>query len=183
MRLVFQKENTIDLGEISVFSTTENYYNRVDSLYSGAPDESGDDVLNNNYNSNFMASQDPGLEYGISFDILLGATIAIPAKTVTIFVPAKLLQRTHSISGKRSRKKVEAIAESLRTNKSVDPINVYNHKGKDYIIDGHHRAAAGRITGIDIGINRTNNLGHFESLDELLDSASSVGFDNLKGIK
>ncbi len=66
------------------YFTIEYHSDPLDSLYSGDPYESGDDDYNN-YNLNFMASQDPALENGISFDILLGAAIGIPARIVRIF--------------------------------------------------------------------------------------------------
>ncbi|PWQ94836.1 hypothetical protein DKT75_13875 [Leucothrix arctica] len=58
-------------------------------------------------------------------------------------VDAGTLGRTHSISGKGSRKRVEGIANSMRNDGYIgDPIDVVEHNGKQYIIDGHHRWAS-----------------------------------------
>ncbi|WP_321470277.1 hypothetical protein [Halarcobacter sp.] len=63
--------------------TIEYHSDPLDSLYSGDPYESGDDDYNN-YNSNFMTSQNPGIEAGFlgPIDFVIGATIAIPARIV-----------------------------------------------------------------------------------------------------
>lgn len=111
-----------------------------------------------------------------AFEVSLVATKGIDANT---------LQRTHSLSGKRSAKNVDGIADSMRKDGFVgDSIDVVEHNGQRFIIDGHHRAAAARRTGTPVNVNVVNDIkGHrsnFNSIDDVLDSAGSVGPDSLK---
>ncbi|MEX5548636.1 RHS repeat-associated core domain-containing protein, partial [Pseudomonas pergaminensis] len=63
-------------------------------------------------------------------------------------VNAETLSRTHTIEGKRSTKRVEKIALSMRSDgyKINEPIEIVEHNERRYILDGHHRASAARQT-------------------------------------
>jgi len=100
-------------------------------------------------------------------------------------VDANTLQRTHSISGKRSSKLVDNISASMRKDGFVgDPIDVVQHKGQQFILDGHHRAAAARRTGTKVDVNVISDVaGHksnFNSVKDVVKSAGSVGTDSIK---
>lgn len=66
-------------------------------------------------------------------------------------------------------------------------IDVVEHNGQKFIIDGHHRAAAARRTGTGVKINVIDDIaGHnssFNNIDDVLDSAKNVGFDRLRDRK
>lgn len=65
-----------------------------------------------------------------------------------------------------------------------EPIDVVQHNGKNFIIDGHHRAAAARRTGAQVDINVVDDIaGHrsnFNNLGDVLKSAETVGPDRLR---
>lgn len=56
-----------------------------------------------------------------------------------------------------------------------------------YIVDGHHRAAAARITGIKIEVNIIHDIenhpSHYESIDEVISNSFSVGRDKLRPMR
>jgi RHS repeat-associated protein len=95
------------------------------------------------------------------------------------------LKRTHVIEGKASTKQVEAIASKMQKNGYDDdwPIDVVEHNGSRYIVDGHHRASAARRTHTKVTIVLIKDLaghhGAFNALDEVMESADSVGHDRL----
>jgi uncharacterized protein RhaS with RHS repeats len=95
------------------------------------------------------------------------------------------LKRTHAIEGKASTKQVEAIASKMQKNGYDDdwPIDVVEHNGSRYIVDGHHRASAARRTHTKVTIELIKDLvGHhsaFNTLNEVVESADSVGHDRL----
>jgi RHS repeat-associated protein len=95
------------------------------------------------------------------------------------------LKRTHAIEGKASTKQVEAIASKMQKNGYDDdwPIDVVEHNGSRYIVDGHHRASAARRTQTKVTIVLIKDLaghhGTFNALDEVMESADSVGHDRL----
>ncbi|EJN20393.1 RHS repeat-associated core domain protein-containing protein, partial [Pseudomonas sp. GM79] len=95
------------------------------------------------------------------------------------------LKRTHAIEGKASAKQVEAIASKMQKNGYDDdwPIDVVEHNGSRYIVDGHHRASAARRTHTKVTIVLIKDLvghhGAFNALDEVMESADSVGHDRL----
>ncbi|MFS1523915.1 RHS repeat-associated core domain-containing protein [Microbulbifer sp. 2304DJ12-6] len=100
-------------------------------------------------------------------------------------VDPNTLQRTHSISGKRSSKKVDQISESMRNDGFVgNGIDVVEYNGQRFIIDGHHRAAAARRTGTKVNVNVVDDIANhpssFNSIDDVLKSADSVGPDRLR---
>ena len=98
------------------------------------------------------------------------------------------LTRTHTIEGKNSTRRVENIADDMRTNgyNSSEPIDVVVHEDNIYIVDGHHRAAAARRTGTPVDINiiphdqLPNHHSSYNSIDDVVNSANSVtGADRL----
>jgi len=99
-------------------------------------------------------------------------------------VDPKLLKRTHSIEGKKSIKNVEKLSDNLRMGQKNEPIDVINHKGDNYIIDGHHRVAASKKNGTDIEINFLNEnqlpSRGFEDLNDVVNHHNNVGLDRLQ---
>ncbi|MEW5251110.1 ParB/RepB/Spo0J family partition protein [Microbulbifer sp. 2201CG32-9] len=100
-------------------------------------------------------------------------------------VDPNTLQRTHSISGKRSSEKVDQISESMRNDGFVgNGIDVVEYNGQRFIIDSHHRAAAARRTGTKVNVNVVDDIANhpssFNSIDDVLKSADSVGPDRLR---
>jgi hypothetical protein len=101
-------------------------------------------------------------------------------------VDPTLLNRTHAISGKTSRKVVETLSNNMRKSAYDDrfPIEVAEHNGDLYILDGHHRAAAARQTGTKVTLMLIKDIaGHkttSNSIDDVIDSARNVGFDRLE---
>jgi uncharacterized ParB-like nuclease family protein len=102
-------------------------------------------------------------------------------------VDPNLLHRTHSIEGKGSTKRVENLANDMRSNgfNKEKPIDVVEHEGNYYIVDGHHRAAAARRTHTPVSINLVKDLKaygnkNYATLDDVLDSAKNVGNDRLE---
>jgi hypothetical protein len=95
------------------------------------------------------------------------------------------LKRTHAIEGKASTKQVETIASKMQKSGYDDdwPIDVVEHNGSRYIVDGHHRASAARRTHTKVTIELIKDLvGHhsaFNTLNEVVESADSVGHDRL----
>ena len=63
------------------------------------------------------------------------------------------------------------------------PIDVLEHNGNRYIVDGHHRASAARQTHTKVSIVLIKDIeSHhsiFNNIDEVRESADNVGFDRL----
>jgi RHS repeat-associated protein len=102
-------------------------------------------------------------------------------------VDPNILNRTHSIEGKSSTKRVESIASDMRTNgfNKSQPIDVVEHDGSYYIIDGHHRAAAARRTHTPVSIRLITDLKeygnkNYATTEDVLESAKYVGNDRLE---
>ncbi|UOP09569.1 RHS repeat-associated core domain-containing protein [Pseudomonas palleroniana] len=101
-------------------------------------------------------------------------------------VDARALNRTHSIEGKRSTRKVEEIARSMRGTgyDKNNPIDVVEHNQQYYILDGHHRAAAARQTHTPITIRLIHDInGHessYSNIKDIIDASNSVGHDRLE---
>ncbi|MFJ2528369.1 RHS repeat-associated core domain-containing protein [Pseudomonas helmanticensis] len=96
------------------------------------------------------------------------------------------VKRTHAIMGKRSTKHVENIRDQMRAD-GYDvnyPIDVAEHQGTFYILDGHHRAAAAKQTATPITINLITNIrehkGQLNTIEEVIESANNVGHDRLE---
>jgi uncharacterized ParB-like nuclease family protein len=77
------------------------------------------------------------------------------------------------------------MAEAMRT-KGWDgpPIDVVEHQGRYYVIDGHHRLAAAKRAGLETVPVRfdefTPRPGSWGSLEELLNDSATVGPDRLR---
>jgi hypothetical protein len=88
--------------------------------------------------------------------------------------------RTHDVSGASSRRKVAAIAQSMRTSGwKGSPIAVLEHNGQKYILDGHHRTLAARQSETVVAYRAVSprELPHFgyHSIDEVLQAAAEAG--------
>jgi len=95
------------------------------------------------------------------------------------------LHRTHSISGRTSSRNVNRIAESLMEEGWIgDPIDVIEHEGKMYIVDGHHRLAAAKRVGVDVPVRLINDIASHQSsyktVVEVIESAIQTGPDRLR---
>ncbi len=113
-----------------------------------------------------------------------GSGSEVAANSVDELVDANTLLRTHSLEGKRSIQRVEEIASDMRLNGYNGPaIDVVEANGNKYIVDGHHRAAAARQAGIPVKINIVDDIfnhpSSYQSIDEVIQSAETVGFDRL----
>ncbi len=66
-------------------------------------------------------------------------------------VLASELNRGHEIGGSASSKRVLSIADNMRANgfDRNNPILAVVHGGKLYVVDGHHRLAAEKISGVN----------------------------------
>lgn len=64
------------------------------------------------------------------------------------------------------------------------PIDVAEHNGNLYILDGHHRAAAARQTSTDVIIKLVTDIkkhkGTLNTIEEVLESAANTGHDRLE---
>ncbi|MFM9385063.1 RHS repeat-associated core domain-containing protein, partial [Pseudomonas sp. UV AK001] len=100
-------------------------------------------------------------------------------------IDPKILKRVHTIEGKASTKKVDDYKNRMRDGYNpAYPIDVIEHDGSLYILDGHHRAAAARQTATNVTIRLITDLntynGTLKSIDDVLDSANNVGLDRLE---
>ncbi|SDS12681.1 RHS repeat-associated core domain-containing protein [Pseudomonas prosekii] len=96
------------------------------------------------------------------------------------------LRRVHAIEGKSSTKRVEDVAGRMQANGFDDdwPIDVVEHEGERYIVDGHHRASAARRTHTPVTIKLITDIAAhkksiFTTVEEVKESADSVGLDRL----
>jgi RHS repeat-associated protein len=64
---------------------------------------------------------------------------------------ARSFERTESLSGRASSRKVAEIEESMRQSGYIgDPVKVLEHDGRLYVLDGHHRVEAASRAGVDV---------------------------------
>ncbi|WP_434590573.1 RHS domain-containing protein [Pseudomonas sp. R4-83] len=100
-------------------------------------------------------------------------------------IDPKTLKRIHTIEGKTSTKTVEKYKNQMSNGYDpVDPIDVVEHNGSLYILDGHHRAAAARQTSTNVTIRLITDLTKYDrtlnSIEEVIESANNVGLDRLE---
>lgn len=80
---------------------------------------------------------------------------------------------------------MDSISDTYRQDGFVgDAIDVVEHNGQRYIIDGHHRAASARRTGTQVDINIVDDIANhpssYNNINDVLDAAGSVGPDSLR---
>ena len=97
----------------------------------------------------------------------------------------RTFQRTHALSGRASSRLVRELAESMRSNGwQGKPIDVFEHNGTRYVLDGHHCLEAARRVGLDVPyrIRSEADLPQFShrSVRELLDAAANAGRNRLR---
>ncbi|WP_224787186.1 ParB N-terminal domain-containing protein [Pseudomonas fluorescens] len=100
-------------------------------------------------------------------------------------IDPKTLKRVHTIEGKTSTKTVEDYKNKMRNGYDPEvPIDVIEHDGNLYILDGHHRAAAALQTSTNVTIRLTTDLLKYDrslnSIEEVIESANNVGLDRLE---
>ena len=100
-------------------------------------------------------------------------------------IDPKTLKRVHTIEGKTSTKTVEDYKNKMRNGYDPEvPIDVIEHDGNLYILDGHHRAAAARQTSTNVTIRLITDLLKYDrtlnSIEEVIESANNVGLDRLE---
>ncbi|MEO8597282.1 MAG: RHS repeat-associated core domain-containing protein [Candidatus Solibacter sp.] len=100
-------------------------------------------------------------------------------------VPPYELQRTHSISGKASSRKVSDLAKSMsEVGWQGESIVVIEYEGKLYVIDGHHRLSGAKRAGLEVVpvevVPFTPRPGSWQTLEELLNDALMVGPDKIR---
>jgi RHS repeat-associated protein len=101
-------------------------------------------------------------------------------------VDPKSLTRTHNLSGNKSIRLVEEIAENMKNPNYLGPrtpIEVVEAEGKRLILDGHHRAAAARRTGTKVDIKVVKDVkshpSSWNTIEEVLSDAVNVKPDRL----
>ncbi|WP_158248892.1 RHS repeat-associated core domain-containing protein, partial [Pseudomonas sp. FW305-3-2-15-E-TSA4] len=101
-------------------------------------------------------------------------------------VDPKTLKRTHALMGKTSTRLVEKMRIEMGDigfNREF-PIDVAEHHGNLYILDGHHRASAARQTSTEVTIQLITNIedhhGNLNTIEEVLEPAANVGNDRLE---
>ncbi|MBL7230236.1 MAG: RHS domain-containing protein, partial [Pseudomonas sp.] len=110
----------------------------------------------------------------------------LPSLPLIHEVDARTLNRTHSIEGKRSTKRVEEISSNMRSNgyNKNTPIDVIEYNEQRYIIDGHHRASAARRTHTLVTIRLIDNIENhhasFSSINDVVNSSKTAGPDRLE---
>ena len=96
------------------------------------------------------------------------------------------LRRTHSIRGRRSSRDVLRMADEMAiSGYSGPPIDVVVANGEMFVVDGHHRLKAARISGLDqVPINVVHDIASHPSswrtVDEVIQDAATVGPDILR---
>ncbi|MCF5055317.1 type IV secretion protein Rhs, partial [Pseudomonas syringae] len=109
----------------------------------------------------------------------------LPSAPLIHGVDSKTLNRTHSIEGKRSTKRVDEISRKMRSSgyDINEPIEVVEYEQRRYIIDGHHRAAAARQTHTPVTIELIRDIkshkAAFNSIKDVVDASNQVGLDRL----
>jgi hypothetical protein len=96
------------------------------------------------------------------------------------FVSPSQLERTHGIGGNESSRTVMEIRDSMRQGGwQGAPVSVYEHGGRRYIVDGHHRIAAARRAGLEQVPYQVVDLPFrgYRTLDDVLELPSP---DNLR---
>lgn len=94
--------------------------------------------------------------------------------------PASAFERTHGLSGNASTRNVQGLMDDMRVNGwQGKPIDVFEHNGSKYILDGHHRVEAARRVGIDVPYNSVpaSNLGAhgYNTADDVIRAATEAG--------
>ena len=114
----------------------------------------------------------------------VGRVLANGATDIVRGVDPRTLNRSHEISGRSSSNRVNDIADDMRrSGYSGPPIDVVEHGGQFYIIDGHHRAAAARRTGIAVDIRIVRDVAshpsNYRSVNEVVYDAQLIGPDRI----
>ncbi|MFD3555075.1 ParB N-terminal domain-containing protein [Streptomyces goshikiensis] len=92
------------------------------------------------------------------------------------------MERTEQLGGARDRERVDQIAERMTRDGWVgEPIEVFEHLNRRYVINGHHRVAAAKKAGIDVQY-RSLTLDEikaykYKSADEVVWASIEVGGD------
>lgn len=94
------------------------------------------------------------------------------------------LSRTEGLSGNASIRNVDKMAKDMKENGwQGDPIEVFEHGGSRYVINGHHRVAAAKRAGIEvpytnISLERLQGYG-YKSADDVVAAWANVRPDSL----
>ena len=102
------------------------------------------------------------------------------AKTTLTSAPARVFEKTHGLSGNASTRTVQGLMDDMRVNGwQGKPIDVFEHNGSKYILDGHHRVeAAGRV-GIEVPFNSVpeSSLGKYfyKTADAVIRASTEAG--------
>ncbi|MGV9691729.1 polymorphic toxin-type HINT domain-containing protein [Streptomyces sp. NPDC003444] len=92
------------------------------------------------------------------------------------------VERTEQLGGAADRKRVDEIAASMSSDGWVgEPIEVFEHLNRRYVINGHHRVAAAKKAGIDVKyrsltLDEVKAYG-YKSADEVVWASIEVGGD------
>ncbi len=106
-------------------------------------------------------------------------------------VSPSVLNRTHSISGRTSSRKVVDIIDDMYTRQAQyldewngTPITVVEHAGQLFVRDGHHRLYASKLVGLETVpiqvVPFEPRPGSWQSMPEFLFDAATVGSDKIR---
>ncbi len=95
-------------------------------------------------------------------------------------------QPSHAISGRESTKKVNEIADLMRSGEWDGPaIDVVELNGQRIAVDGHHRLAAAKRAGVDIDFQIVDpesviGTGAWRSVEDILNAWATAGPNRLR---
>lgn len=99
--------------------------------------------------------------------------------------PAHSFLRTHSISGRPSSRNVQQLIDSMKAYGWLGPpIAVAEIGGERYILNGHHRTFAARMTGIAVRFRvvEVADLAHFgyRSVEQVIEAHAEAGPNRIR---
>ncbi|MFI2349362.1 polymorphic toxin-type HINT domain-containing protein [Streptomyces sp. NPDC019443] len=119
-----------------------------------------------------------------TYYVLAGATPVLVHNSGCGTAGPYTLSRTEGLSGNASIKNVDKLAKDMKENGwQGDPIEVFEHGGSRYVINGHHRVAAAKRAGIEvpytnISLERLQGYG-YKSADDVVAAWANVRPDSL----
>lgn len=94
--------------------------------------------------------------------------------------PSSLIRTEVGRTWKVSTRSVAEIMKSAKSTGIQKPIDVFRHGGKDYIINGHHRAHAAMRLGQKVPVNYLSSPGNYANVFELQMAAQRAAQSSFK---